>query len=139
MRNAFLCLALLGVLFAVVPRAAHAGAACCQFTGSCKAMDDPDACENAGGEFFLTAYCDGKTCHPTAPSPIEPRPAGVGEAVCSDSMSSLPLPEAKFIISPPAWCTDRNSSYCTYAWDWATRCCYPTRIYPGFFCPGACE
>ena len=139
MRNAFLCLTLLAVLFAAVPQAGHAGAACCQFKDSCKAMDDPTKCKDDDGEFFLTAHCDGKTCILTAPSPIEPRPVGLGEAVCSGSLSSVPLPEAKAGGPVPSWCTNRNSSYCTYAWNWGTRCCYPSYISPGAFCPEVCE
>lgn len=39
----------------------------------------------------------------------------------------------------PSWCSSRTNSYCTYAWNWMTRCCYPTYISPGAYCPQICE
>ena len=41
--------------------------------------------------------------------------------------------------TPPSWCANRSDSYCTYAWQWTTRCCYPTYISPGAYCPTICE
>ncbi|MEA2599642.1 MAG: hypothetical protein QOF89_634 [Acidobacteriota bacterium] len=51
----------------------------------------------------------------------------------------IPRPEPKFGSPAPSWCTNRNNNYCTYAWDWTTRCCNPSYIEPGAYCPALCE
>jgi hypothetical protein len=51
----------------------------------------------------------------------------------------VPRPEAKVGGPVPSWCTNRNNNYCTYAWDWMNRCCNPSYIAPGAYCPGICE
>lgn len=38
----------------------------------------------------------------------------------------------------PTWCSDRTNNYCTYAFSKLTRCCYPTYISPGAYCPQIC-
>jgi hypothetical protein len=55
------------------------------------------------------------------------------------SQASTPLPEPKAGGPVPSWCTNRNDSWCTYGWNWMTRCCYPTYISPGAYCPTICE
>jgi hypothetical protein len=39
----------------------------------------------------------------------------------------------------PTWCSNRNNNYCTYGWNWMTRCCYPTYTQPGALCETICE
>ncbi len=51
----------------------------------------------------------------------------------------IPSPEAKAGGPVPSWCTNRNNSYCTYSWNWMTRCCNPSYISPGAYCPAICE
>ena len=53
--------------------------------------------------------------------------------------ASLHFPEPRAGGPVPSWCTNRSDSYCTYAWNWGTRCCYPTYVSPGAYCPEICE
>ena len=65
-------------------------------------------------------------------------------AVTQDSAALLSLileeeviPASRFDIL--TWCSNRNNNYCTYGWEWTTRCCYPTYTQPGALCETICE
>ena len=51
----------------------------------------------------------------------------------------IPASEWKVGGRTPAWCSNRTNSYCTYAWDWMSRCCYATYTRPGALCETICE
>lgn len=70
----------------------------------------------------------------------EANPASVQTVTAPTSMSlehlALPTPEWK--IGGSAWCAQRNTNYCTYAWNKISFCCYPTYTAPGASCPLIC-
>lgn len=41
--------------------------------------------------------------------------------------------------SDPSWCLNRSNSYCTYALNKMTACCYATYTAPGAGCPTICQ
>ncbi|MEM8930445.1 MAG: hypothetical protein AAGE94_04690 [Acidobacteriota bacterium] len=47
-------------------------------------------------------------------------------------------PTDGIVFTGPSWCTNRTNQYCTYAWDFASACCYATWIQPGAWCPSIC-
>ena len=64
-------------------------------------------------------------------TPVPPPPASI-----SLEQILTPAPEGK--VGGSAWCAERNSSYCTYAWNKLTWCCYATYTAPGASCPMIC-
>jgi hypothetical protein len=46
------------------------------------------------------------------------------------------LPALSAVIDP---CAHADNSFCTYAWNKLTRCCNPTFIAQGAYCPQLCE
>lgn len=63
---------------------------------------------------------------------------GVALVVLCASLLAVPAAQAVGGVAP-SWCTGRTNSYCTYTWDWMNRCCNPSYIAPGAYCPSICE
>lgn len=79
-------------------------------------------------------------------APVSPRPVLSAPAAAPSAFEQIftrpetaPRPEPKVGGTTPTWCTNRNSSYCTYSWDWMARCCNPSYTAPGAYCPAICE
>ena len=126
-RNVWLSLIAAAVFAVALPGSASA-AGCCQYRDDCKATDDADACEAAGGHHYQLGFCDGKTCHPTVavpPRPISPvEPQG---AVCLASSAQQLAPQA----SAAGWdCVTKDGTFCQGELGPGNRCVSSTTCTP---------